>query len=159
MNLEHVRLFVRIAALNNISLAGKELGLSPAVSSAHMNKLEDALGVRLIHRTTRRVSLTEEGEAFLPHAADLLDSVETARASVGSGKINPRGKLRVAAPASFGRLHLIPALDSFLRQYPDLKVDLHLSDSVMDMVQGGFDVAIRDAELSDSTLMLANWPL
>jgi len=153
MNLEHVRLFVRIAALSNISLAGKELGLSPAVSSAHMNKLEEALGVRLIHRTTRRVSLTEEGKAFLPHAADLLDSVETARASVGSGKIKPQGKLRVAAPASFGRLHLIPALGQFLQLYPDLKVDMHLSDSVMDMVEGGFDIAIRDAELSDSTLI------
>ncbi len=85
MNIEHIRLFIRIAALNNISQAGKELGLSPAVASTHMNKLEDELGVRLLHRTTRRVSLTEEGEAFLPHAADLLESIETARASVGSG--------------------------------------------------------------------------
>ena len=153
MNLEHVRLFVRIAALNNISLAGKELGLSPAVSSAHINKLEQELGVRLIHRTTRRVALTAEGEAFLPHATDLLDNVETARAAVGSGTINPQGKLRVAAPASFGRLHLIPALDNFLQQYLDLTVDIHLSDSVMDMVEGGFDIAIRDAELHDSTLI------
>jgi len=153
MNIDHVRLFIRIAALNNISLAGKELGLSPAVSSAHMNKLEEKLGVRLIHRTTRRVSLTEEGEAFLPHATDLLDSVESARASVGSGTVSPQGKLRVAAPASFGRLHLIPALHQFLAQYPDLRVDLHLSDSVMDMVEGGFDIAIRDAELNDSSLI------
>ena len=153
MNLEHVKLFVRIAALNNISLAGKELGLSPAVSSAHMNKLEKDLGVRLIHRTTRRVSLTEEGKAFLPHASDLLDSVETARAAIGSGTINPQGKLRVAVSASFGRLHLIPALGRFLQQYPELRVDLYLSDSVMDMVEGGFDIAIRDAELHDSTLV------
>lgn len=153
MNIEHIRLFVRVAALNNISLAGKELGLSPAVSSAHMNKLEDALGVRLIHRTTRRVSLTGEGEAFLPHAIDLLDNVETARASVGAGKVSPQGKLRIAASASFGRMHLIPALNKFLLQYPALKVDMYLSDSVMDMVEGGFDVAIRDAELSDSSLI------
>lgn len=153
MNIEHVRLFVRIAALHNISLAGKELGLSPAVSSAHMNKLEEALGVRLIHRTTRRVSLTEEGTSFLPHAVELLDSVESARASVGSGTINPQGKLRVAAPASFGRLHLIPLLDPFLQQYPHLEVDFYLSDSVMDMVEGGFDIAIRDAELPDSSLV------
>lgn len=153
MNLEHIRLFVRIAALNNISLAGKELGLSPAASSAQMNKLEEDLGVRLLHRTTRRVSLTEEGKAFLPHAADLLDNAETARASVGSGTINPKGKLRVAASASFGRLHLIPALDQFLQQYPDLRVDIYFSDSVMDMVEGGFDVAVRDAELHDSSLI------
>ncbi len=153
MNLDHIRLFVRIAALHNISLAGKELGISPAVSSAHINKLEEDLGVRLIHRTTRRVSLTEEGEAFLPHAVELLDSAEMARASVGSGVINPQGKLRVAAPASLGRMHLIPALEKFLLQYPELRVDMYLSDSVTDMVEGGFDVAIRDAELHDSTLI------
>lgn len=153
MNIEHLRLFLRIAALHNISLAGKELGLSPAVSSAHINKLEDDLGVRLIHRTTRRVSLTEEGEAFLPHAASVLESVESARSSVGSGTVSPQGKLRVAASASFARMHLIPALDTFLEKYPKLLVDMHLSDSVMDMVEGGFDIAIRDAELQDSTLI------
>lgn len=153
MNIEHIKLFTRIAALNNISLAGKELGLSPAVSSTHINKLEEDLSVRLIHRTTRRVSLTEEGEAFLPHALDLLGSVETARASVGAGNVSPQGKLRVAAPASFGRMHLLPVLDDFLQRYPELRVDMHLSDSVMDMVEGGFDIAIRDASLQDSTLV------
>jgi len=153
MNIEHLKLFVRIAALNNISLAGKELGLSPAVSSAHMSKLEADLGVRLIHRTTRRVSLTEEGDAFLPHAINLLESIDTARASIGSGSVNPEGKLRIAAPASFGRLHLLPALDVFMRRYPKLRVDMHLSDSVMNMVEGGFDIAIRDASLQDSSLI------
>lgn len=153
MNIEHVRLFVRIAALNNISMAGKELGLSPAVSSAHMNKLEKDLGVRLVHRTTRQVSLTEEGEAFLPHAQDLLENVESARASVGAGVFSPQGKLRVAAPASFGRMHLLPGLHDFLLRYPELRVDMHLSDSVMDMVEGGFDIAIRDAVLQDSSLI------
>ncbi len=153
MNISHLRLFVRIAALRNISLAGREQGLSAAVSSAHINKLEEDLGVRLLHRSTRKVSLTEEGDAFLPHASDLLERVETALASVGSGTINPKGKLRVAAPASFGRLHLIPALNAFLTRYPKLSVDLHLSDKVSDMVEGGFDLAIRDAELKDSTLI------
>lgn len=153
MNIEHLKLFIRIAALNNISLAGKELGLSPAVSSAHMNKLEEDLGVRLIHRTTRRVSLTEEGQAFLPHAMDVLESIETARASVGAGDIRPQGKLRITAPASFGRMHVLPALDKFLNHYPDLLIDMHLSDSIVDMVEGGFDIAIRDDSLNDSTLI------
>ena len=98
MNIEHLKLFVRIAATNNISLAGKELGLSPAVSSSYINKLEGELGVRLVHRTTRRVSLTEEGHAFLPHAVQVLESTETARASVGAGTASPQGKLRVTAP-------------------------------------------------------------
>lgn len=153
MNVDHLKLFVRIAATNNISQAGKELGLSAAVSSAHINKLEDNLGVRLIHRTTRRVSLTEEGQSFLPHAQDVLDSIETARAAVGAGSVSPQGKLRVAAPASFGRLHLIPAMDTFLQRYPDLQVDMNLSDRIVDMVEGGFDIAIRDAVLNDSSLI------
>lgn len=153
MNIEHLRLFVRIASTHNISLAGKELGLSPAVSSSHINKLEEGLGIRLLHRTTRKVSLTEEGQAFLPHAQDVLDSIETAQASLGVGSVSPQGKLRVAASASFGRMHLLPALNGFLKRYPELMVDLHLSDSVVDMVEGGFDIAIRDAKLNDSTLI------
>lgn len=153
MNIEHLRLFTRIAQTHNISLAGKELGLSPAVASSHINKLESALGVRLIHRTTRQVSLTEDGRAFLPHALDVLESVDTAYASVGVGDICPKGKLRVTASASFGRMHLLPALDTFLQRYPDLNIDLNLSDTIVDIVEGGFDVAIRDAALADSSFI------
>ena len=153
MNIEYLRLFVRIAATHNISQAGKEMGLSPAVASAHVNKLEESLGVRLIHRTTRSVSLTEEGQALLPHANEVLESVETARASVGMGSVKPQGRLRVAASASFGRMHLIPALKDFLHQYPDLQVDMQLSDRMVDLVEGGFDIAIRDARLNDSSLI------
>lgn len=153
MNIEHLKLFVRLAATNNISLAGQELGLSPAVSSAHISKLEQALGVRLVHRTTRKVSLTEEGVAFLPHAEEVLSTVETARASIGVGSTTPSGTLRVTAPASFGRLHIVPALKGFLTQYPELRIDFRFSDNIVDLVEGGFDVAIRDAELKDSTLI------
>ncbi|MBQ4797642.1 LysR family transcriptional regulator [Pseudoalteromonas sp. MMG006] len=153
MNIAHLNLFVRIANTHNISLAGKELGLSAAVSSAQMNKLEETLGVKLMHRTTRKVSLTEEGQAFLPHAEEVLANVELARASVGIGSITPQGKLRITAPASFGRMHIIPALEGFISQYPDLTIDLRLSDSIIDMVAGGFDIAIRDAALEDSTLI------
>jgi DNA-binding transcriptional LysR family regulator len=153
MNVEHLKLFIRIAATHNISLAGSELRLSPAVASAHINKLEAGLGVRLIHRTTRKVSLTEEGKAFLPHAEDVISSIEAARASVGAGNAFPRGTLRVAAPASFGRMHILPALTKFLSLYPDLNVDLKLSDTIVDLVEGGFDIAIRNSELKDSSLI------
>ncbi len=153
MNIEHLRLFMRVAAINNISMAGKELGLSPAVSSAHINKLEEGLGVRLIHRTTRRVSLTEEGIDFLPHAEQVLASVELAQASVGSGSVTPQGTLRITAPASFGRMHIVPALADFTQRYPDLMLDLRLCDSILDMVEGGFDIAIRNSSLNDSTLV------
>tara|TARA_R110001606_G_scaffold399222_2_gene582364 strand:- start:12792 stop:13682 length:891 start_codon:yes stop_codon:yes gene_type:complete len=153
MNIEHLKLFIRVAATNNISLAGNELSLSPAVASSHLNKLEEGLGVRLIHRTTRKVSLTEEGQAFLPYAEDVLASVDAASASIGVGESSPIGTLRVAAPASFARMHLIPELKNFMLKYPDLIVDLRLSDTIIDMVEGGFDIAIRNAELKDSRLI------
>jgi DNA-binding transcriptional LysR family regulator len=153
MNIEHLKLFVRLAATSHISGAGHELGISPSVASTHINKLEETLGVRLVHRTTRRVSLTEEGRAFLPHAENVLASVEAARASVGAGSALPGGILRVTAPASFGRMHLMPALEGFLARYPDLSVDFRFSDSIVDLVEGGFDIAIRNAALKDSSLI------
>ncbi len=153
MNIDHLRLFVRIAQTHNISQAGQELGLSPAVASSHINKLEAGLGVRLIHRTTRKVSLTEEGIAFFPHAEDVIASVEAAQASVGAGKSTPSGTLRVSAPASFGRMHVLPALTDFMARYPEIKVDLKLSDTIVDLVEGGFDIAIRNSRLKDSSLI------
>lgn len=153
MNIEHLKLFVRLAITNNISLAGRELRLSPAVASAHISKLEQELGVRLVHRTTRKVSLTEDGVAFLPHAEEVLASIDAARASVGDGELLPKGTLRVTAPSSFGRMHLIPAIKGFLSRYPDLSMDLRLSDSIVDLVEGGFDIAIRNADLRNSTLI------
>lgn len=152
MNIEHLRLFVRVANTHNISLAGRELNVSPAVASAHINKLEESLGIRLIHRTTRKVSLTDEGKLFLPHAEEVLSSIETAQAAVGVGSQTPQGTLRVTAPASFGRLHLVPAIADFLASHPQLNIDFRFSDSILDLIEGGFDVAIRDAVLKDSNL-------
>ncbi len=153
MNIEYIKLFVRLASTHNISQAGQELSISPAVASSHIIKLEQQLGVRLVHRTTRKVSLTEDGQSFLPHAEDVLASVEAARASVGAGSALPTGTLRVTAPASFGRMHLMPAMKGFLSEYTDLNLDIRFSDSIVDLVEGGFDIAIRNAELKDSTLV------
>ncbi|MGF1787451.1 LysR family transcriptional regulator [Photobacterium swingsii] len=153
MNIEHLKLFVRLASTNNISQAGQELGLSPPVASMHINRLEESLGARLVHRTTRKVSLTEEGMAFLPHAKEILLCVDAGLASVGTGNELPKGVLRITAPASFGRMHIVPALKGFLAQYPDLQVDISLSDSILGLVEGGFDVAIRNASLQDSSLI------
>lgn len=153
MNIEHLRLFVRLASTFNISQAGQELGLSPAVASSHLNKLEEGLGVRLLHRTTRKVSLTEEGQAFLPHAEDVLASVAAAEVSVGAGSASPSGVLRVTVSAAFGRLHLVPALKGFFAQYPELSVDLRMTDTIVDVVEGGFDIAIRNSVLKDSSLI------
>lgn len=153
MNIEHVRLFVRIAQTHNISLAGQALGLSPAVASSYINKLESAMAVRLLHRTTRKVSLTEDGAAFLPYAEDVLASVDAAQASLGQGKSSPSGTLRISAPASFGRMHLMPEIKAFLHAYPRLSVDCRFSDSIVDLVEGGFDIAIRNAQLKSSSLV------
>lgn len=153
MNIAHLKLFARVAVTQNISLAGKEFGLSAAVSSSHISKLEEHLGVKLIHRSTRKVALTEAGQEFLPHAKQVLETVEAAKAAVGTGSITPQGTLRVTAPASFGHLHIVPALKGFFAAYPEVKIDLHLSDSMIDMVGGGFDVAIRNSKMNDSTLI------
>ncbi|GEM81530.1 LysR family transcriptional regulator [Vibrio superstes] len=153
MNIEHVKLFVRLASTHNISQAGQEMSLTPAVASSHIAKLEKALGTRLVHRTTRKVSLTQEGIAFLPHAEEVINAVEAAEASVGAGNKTPTGVLRVSAPASFGRMHLIPAMEAFMEAHPGLKVDYRFSDSIIDLVEGGFDIAIRNAELKDSSLV------
>lgn len=153
MNIEHLKLFVRLASTHNISMAGEELGLSPAVASAHINKLEAAIGVRLVHRSTRKVSLTEEGQTFLPHAENILQSIALAQDSIHSDKVSPKGVLRITAPASFGRIHIMPALPQFMARYPDLSIDFRFSDSIIDLIEGGFDVAIRIAELKDSSLI------
>ncbi|MDO6748055.1 LysR family transcriptional regulator [Gilvimarinus sp. 1_MG-2023] len=153
MNIEHLRLFVRVASTHNISQAGEEQNLSPAVASAYINKLEKSLATRLIHRTTRHVSLTEDGEAFLPHAEDVLASVEAAEAAIGRGNHAPSGTLRITAPASFGRMHLMPQMHDFMRAYPNLTIDCRFSDAIVDLVEGGFDIAIRNAELKNSSLI------
>lgn len=150
MNIEHLKLFVRIASTHNISVAGRELNISPAVASSHISKLEESLGVRLIHRTTRKVSLTDEGNVFLSHAEELLSRVEVAKSAIGVGTQSPQGTLRVTAPASFGRMHLVPAIKAFMTDYPDLTIDFRFSDSILDLVEGGFDIAIRNAALEDS---------
>src|SRR6516225_2069350 len=118
LDLLDVSLFVRAALLANVSAAGREFGLSPAVASARIANLEKLLGARLLHRTTRRVSLTQEGEVFMTRAETLLDAAAAARASVGRGLAEPQGRLRVSMPSSFGRQHVSPVITQFLRRYP-----------------------------------------
>ncbi len=153
LDLIDVALFVRVCATRNLSAAGREFGLSPAASSARMAQLERQLGARLLHRTTRQIALTQDGEAFLERALPLLEAAEQAEASVGGAGQHPQGLLRVAASVSFGRLHLMPALPAFLAQYPGIRLDLRLSDRVIDLAAHGIDVAIRIGPLRDSALV------
>ena len=153
MNIEHLKLFLRLSVTKNISQAGADFGLSPAVAGAHITRLEESLGVRLVHRTTRMVSLTEDGVAFLPYADDVVARVEAARGAVNANDYVPQGNLRVTAPASFGTMHLMKGLQGFQERYGNLRVDFRFSDAIVDMVEGGYDIAIRNATLQDSTLI------
>lgn len=153
LDLIDVSLFVRVCATRNLSAAGREFSLSPAASSARIAQLERQLGARLLHRTTRQIALTMDGEIFLGRAQQLLEAAELATSSVGHAHATPEGLLRVAASASFGRLHIVPALEPFLKAYPNIRIDLRLSDTLIDLAANGIDVAIRIGELKDSALI------
>ncbi|TYT24929.1 LysR family transcriptional regulator [Luteimonas viscosa] len=153
MDFNDLTLFVRVARLGSISAAARDLDITPAAASARLASFEKGLGARLVHRTTRRATLTEDGSALLPHAEHLLEAAATARAVLGREQLSPRGVLRVAAPSSFARLHIVPALPAFMARYPDLRLDLRISDSVVDLVEGAFDVAVRYADLADSSFV------
>jgi DNA-binding transcriptional LysR family regulator len=152
MDTDSLRLFVMAAERLNISAAGRELGLAPAVSSARLAKLETELGVELLHRTTRKVSLSLEGAEFLPYAREILAQADAARAALGGAETGPTGTLRFAAPSSFAQLHIMPILPAFHDRYPDLTLDLRLSDKPFDAIEGSFDLALRSAPLTDSSL-------
>ena len=152
MEIETLRLFVAAAERLNISAAGRSLGLAPAMASARLAKLEHELGSELLHRTTRKVSLSQEGAAFLPYAREILAQSEAARAALGLNADRPSGTLRFAAPSSFAQLHIMPLLPAFHAQYPDITLDLRLSDVRMDLIEGSFDLALRSAPLKDSSL-------
>jgi len=152
MDTDHLRLFVRAAERLNISAAGRELGLAPAVASARLAKLETELGVELLRRTTRKVSLSLEGADFLPYAREILAQSEAAQAALGGTDVGPQGTLRFAAPSSFAQRHIMPLLPEFHSLFPDLTLDLRLSDTNFDAIEGSFDLALRSAPLADSSL-------
>lgn len=149
-----LRVFRHVAEMNSFAGAGRKLGLSPAAISKNIAALEARLGVRLINRTTRRMSLTEEGEIYLGHVTRGLDALTEAHDALCSPKLSPSGTLRVAAPMTITLTRLSKAIPGFLSRYPDLKLDLHLDDRRVDIVREGFDLAIRGSPgLEDSSLV------
>lgn len=145
--------FAHVVTARGMSAAGRQLNLSPAVISKRIRRLEERLGVRLLQRTTRQLSLTEAGQGFYERVVSILSSIEDAEAWVASGAGQARGTLRVSAPTSFGRLHIAPHLKPFLDAHPLVIVELVLSDAFLDIVGEGFDLAIRIADLRDSSLV------
>ncbi|ALV25927.1 LysR family transcriptional regulator [Pannonibacter phragmitetus] len=152
-NLTDMEIFARVVTAGSMSAAGREMGLSPAVVSKRIRRLEDKLGTRLLQRTTRQIALTEAGHGFYDRVLAILASVEEAETFVTRGSAQARGTLKVSAPTSFGRMHVAPYLARFLEANPDLYVSLDLSDEFVDIVGDGYDLAIRIAELSDSSLV------
>lgn len=152
MDTQSLRLFVLATETLNISAAGRTLGMAPAVASARLAKLETLLGAELLHRSTRKVSVSLEGQDFLPYAREMIAQEEAALAAFGKGKAEVSGTLRFAAPSTFAQLYIAPLLPAFMDAYPDLTLDLHLSDSQFDLIEGSYDLALRNSILEDSSL-------
>lgn len=152
METKSLRLFVLAAETLNISAAGQQLGLTPSVSSAWLSKLEKEVGADLFHRTTRKVSLSIEGKEFLPYAREMLSQEDSALAALGRRNPNVSGTLRFAASSTFAQRYIIPLMPEFLERYPDINVELKLSDTQVQLIEGGYDIALRNFAAEDSSL-------
>jgi len=145
--------FVKVAETQSFSEAARRLRASKSVVSRQIAALEAELGARLFQRTTRSMTLTEAGRGYFERAARILADLEDANLSVSQLQAAPRGLLRVNAPMSFGLLHLAPALPDFLQRYPDVDVDMTMNDRFVDLIDEGFDLAVRVGKLEDSSLV------
>jgi DNA-binding transcriptional LysR family regulator len=145
--------FVAVIENGGFSAAARALGVSKSAVSKRINQLESHLGMRLLHRTTRRLSLTEAGERYYEHAIQALSAAGKAEDAVAELQGEPQGKLKISSPMSFGRLHLAPLIPKFMQRYPKLQIDLVMDDKNIDLVAAGIDVAIRAGDMPDSTLI------
>ncbi len=152
--LDNIRTFVRVYELGSMSAAGRDLRISPAVTSSRISQLEDHLGVRLFQRTTRSLTPTEQGKAFYAGACEILEAVESAEAQVVNITENPRGALYVAAPLGVGRRLIAPQVPAFLAQYPEVSLRLRLTDRKVDLTTEGLDLAFFLGQPEDSTLRI-----
>ncbi len=152
--LDNIAVFVRVVELGNLSSAGRDMRISPAVASNRIKELEKYLGVRLFNRTTRQLMPTEHGTAFYPGAKQVLDAVAGAEAAVAALSGQPRGTIKVTAPLGLGRRLIASGIPEFRDRYPDIEVRLRLSDHEVDIMKEGIDVAFRLGVLEDSSLRM-----
>lgn len=150
---KQISAFVGAATRGSLSAAARAEKVTPAIIGRRIDAIEQRLGVRLLTRTTRRLTLTFEGQAFLEDCQRLLNDLANAEASVSLGGVKASGHLRISAPAGFGRLHLAPHVAAFLDANPDVSVGLDLSDRIVDLLNEGIDCAVRIGELADESLV------
>lgn len=150
---QEMRVFSAVVDASSFVAAADSLGISKAAVSRYVSELEQRLGVRLMHRTTRKLSLTPEGEVFLARCRDILASIESSEAEISTRSVTASGLLKVSVPVSFGIRHLAPLWSEFLSDHPQVTLDVQLADRVIDLVDEGFDLAVRIARLPDSSLI------
>ncbi|WP_068094843.1 LysR family transcriptional regulator [Novosphingobium rosa] len=157
IRIEGIEAFVATAEQGSISAAARQLRLSKSVVSERLAELERSLGAKLLHRSTRKLALTEDGSAFLPRAQRITSEIATAAADITERRGTLSGPLRIAAPVTFGRLHLGPALYPFLKAHPDIQLTLDLDDRRIDVASSGHDAIIRNGAIDDTRLIV--WKL
>lgn len=148
-----LQLVVELVRAGGMSAAARELGVTPAAVSKRLAQIEARLGVRLVNRSTRRLSLTAEGEVYLENARRILGEIEDLDQLIASRQDSPRGLLKINAPLGFGRSYIAPAIAEFARKYPEVSLQLQLTDSPADFVQDAVDVAVRFGDLPDTRLI------
>ena len=151
--LEGMSIFAAVVEAESFTGAARTLKYSKAAISTHIQKLEDRLDTRLLNRTTRRISMTDEGRVFYEHCRRILDEAREAIDALDNSNTEPRGVLRINSPMSFGTMHLGSAVAEFMEAYPDVSVDMVLNDRQVDLIEDGFDLAIRIGRLPDSSLI------
>lgn len=152
-NINEMQVFARVVDTGGFSAAARSLSLSPSAVSKQITRLEDRLGVRLLTRTTRRLNLTEEGDAFYHRVKRILSDIDEAEQAVSLSKTAPRGHLRVTCSVAFGEHQIAPIITEFLDRYPEVTLELMLSDGIVDLVEEGIDVAVRMGKLSNSAMV------
>ena len=151
--IDAMRAFVAVAKLGSFSAAADKLDKSPQLISKYVSQLETHLTTRLLNRTTRKVHLTEAGERYVIRAEQVLNDIDEMESQLGDMQANAKGLLRISAPVAFATLHLAPLIHAFQQQYPDVDIDLQLNDRKVDIVEEGFDIALRIGNLKNSSLI------